>query len=170
MIVKIIGAILVLSACFWVGFSKASQHRRREQTLEQLIQALEYMKRELEYALLPLPELCRRAAKQCTGKISILFDRLAQELDKQLSADAACCMDAALLGIKGLPESTADRLRLLGRSLGRFDVTGQLSGLQGVAELCKRDLEGLYSGREERIRSYQTLALCAGAALVILFI
>ena len=58
----------------------------------------------------------------------------------------------------------------LGESLGRFDLPGQLKGLEAVRRKCLMELEALGRNRTERLRCYQTLGLCAGAALVILFI
>ncbi len=170
MILRILGAVLILSACGYVGFHYGIQHRRREESLEQLILALEYMCRELEYTLLPLPQLCRQGAEQCSGLVSQALSGLAYELDRQVSADAQSCMDAALLPLSRLPECTKEKLELLGKSLGQFDLSGQISGMQSVTERCRRDLEGLYANHDVRIRSYRTLGLCAGAALVILFI
>jgi hypothetical protein len=54
--------------------------------------------------------------------------------------------------------------------MGRFDLEGQLNGLEAVRTRCRDWLDELISGREVRLRNYQTLGLCAGAALVILFI
>ncbi len=170
MIFRIIGAVLVLTACGYVGFHYGFQHRRREETLEQLILALEYMSRELEYEMPPLPLLCRRGAEQCSGMVAQALSGLAYELDRQVSVDAQSCMDAALMNLPRLPECTRQKLEILGKSLGQFDLSGQISGMQSVTERCKRDLEGLYANHEVRIRSYRTLGLCAGAALVILFI
>ena len=42
--------------------------------------------------------------------------------------------------------------------------------MEAVLQLCKRELDGLYLNRDARLRSYTTLGLCGGIALVILFI
>jgi hypothetical protein len=54
--------------------------------------------------------------------------------------------------------------------LGIFDLPGQLKGLEEAQQVCQRALEQLEKGQAARLRSYQTLALCAGAALTILFL
>ena len=58
----------------------------------------------------------------------------------------------------------------LGKSLGRFDLNGQLQGIEQVRAHCRRELSSLENGRDQRIRGYQTLGVCAGAALAILFV
>ena len=170
MIFKWIGALCVIGGCGGVGFSMAAAHKREEWTLRSLVSALDYMACELQFRLTPLPELCRQAAKECRGTVGTVLDNLARELDSQISPDAGACMYAALARTENLPGETEKALRLLGSSLGRFDLPGQLQGLEQVRGHCRRALENLSRDRDQRIRGYQTLGLCAGAALAILFV
>ena len=170
MSIKWIGAVMVIACCGWFGFSMAAAHRREESTLRKLIGVLDYIECELQYHLTPLPELCRQAASETTGVIRAVFTVLATELDDQISPDVGSCMDAVLARIHEIPKITKYCLQLLGKSLGRFDLQGQLSGLSGVRQQCRQELQSMCVNKEVRLRSYQTLGLCAGAALVILFI
>ena len=167
---RIIGAIMVIAASSAVGFGMAAGHKRETAILQQLIRALEFMACEMEYRLTPLPELCRLTAQQVRGPIATLFLELEKELRMQMSADAYCCMTAALSHTEDLSERMRENLLLLGKNLGRFDLQGQLSGIASVQQLCRRDLEGMQSNQDVRLRSYRTLGICAGIALVILFI
>lgn len=166
---KWIGAVLVIVGCGGFGFSLASAHRRKEQLLRQLIRALQYMECELQYRLTPLPDLCRQTGKEANGALREIFLNLARELDWQVSPDAYSCMIAALKKSHELPGNLKKLFLQLGRSLGRFDLHGQLLGLEAVRNACEKELEVLNKNRDARLRSYQTLGLCAGAALAILF-
>lgn len=170
MSIKLIGAVLIITGCGGVGFSMAAAHRRDENALRQLIGALDYMGCELQYHLTPLPELCRGAAGQTSGSIRAVFLTLAQELDNQIAPDANFCMNAAIAKTTKLPGLVKKNLSLLGQSLGHFDLQGQLKGLEFARQQCRRDLDELSKDRDVRLRSYQTLGLCAGSALAILFL
>lgn len=167
---KMLGAVLVIAACGGFGFLFAANYRREEKALRQLAAALDYMECELQYRLTPLPELCRQAGAECRSPISGIFLELALQLENQLSPDVSLCMRAAISRSNGLPGLAKKCLYKLGGSLGRFDLEGQLKGLEAVRADCRRELESLETNRAERLRSYQTLGLCAGAALAILFI
>lgn len=166
---KWIGALFVIIGCGSVGFAMSSAHRREERTLRQLIYALDFMQCELQYRLTALPDLCRLTAGQCGGVLRTLFQTLACELEDQISPDVFYCMNTALGKTPNLPKQTEDSLRALGRTLGRFDLDGQLLGLENARQNCRTMLEKLSDNRDIRLRSYQTLSLCAGAALAILF-
>lgn len=170
MSIKIIGAALIIAGCGGVGFSMAAAHKREEKALRQLIRALDYMGCELQYRLTPLPELCRCAASECAGPVSQVLLHLASELESQVSPDASSCMAAALSKVKGIPSRTVKNLRILGSSLGQFDLQGQLIGMEAARKQCRRELDELSKDRDVRLRSYQTLGLCAGSALAILFL
>lgn len=170
MTMKWLGALLILLGCGGLGFSVVAANRKEENALQQLIIALEHITCELEYRMSPLPELCRSAACQCTGCVRQVLELLSRELEAQMAPDAAACMYAAISKQRSLPEKTRECLLQLGSSLGRFDLSGQVKGIEGVAKYASLELEALSRNKDVRYRSYQTLGLCAGSALVVLFL
>ena len=170
MIPKLLGAGLIIAACGGMGMARAMAHRKQEKMLQQLISALQAMSSELQYRLTPLPQLLQLGAAQCTGPLAQVFSDATRQMESKSEPDGASCLGLALNQAKELPDALKDKLLLLGKSLGRFDLQGQLSGMEAVLQLCKRELDGLYLNRDARLRSYTTLGLCGGIALVILFI
>lgn len=168
MTIKLIGAIMIVLSCGSVGFYLSAVHRQEEEALRQLICALDYMGCELQYRMTPLPELCRSAAAQNRGVICRLFLNLANELDSHISPDVSACMTEAIAQTPKLPDKTTKLLLRLGGSLGRFDMSGQIRGMENMRQLCRKELDALSKDRTVRLRNYQTLALCAGVALAIL--
>lgn len=170
MALKIIGAILVIAGCGSVGFKIATNYKRDENALEQLVSILDFMHCQLQYHLTPLPSLCRQVTKDFKNMPGRIFGELAMEMELQTSANIGQCMTSVLSGKRTIPEMTRIKLIQLGNSMGRFDLEGQLKGLKAVQQDCIRILEEMRNNRDVRLRSYQTLGLCAGAALAILFI
>lgn len=165
-----LGAALLIAGCGGVGFRMASGEGKALRELRWLIRVLDFMENELTYRMNPLPQLCSVAAEHAGGEIRAVFCRLAAELESQISPNAACCMVAAISACPGLSRQAEEALTSLGRGLGQFDLPGQLNGIAGVRHDCQRLIEVLEKDRPQRLRSYRTLALCAGAALAILFI
>ncbi|MBR4016948.1 MAG: stage III sporulation protein AB [Oscillospiraceae bacterium] len=170
MILKILGVISVLIGCGGVGFHIAYNYRREIKTLRQLINILDFMECELQYHLTPLPELCRLTAHEFRDDPGPVFAKLAIEMDSQISTDVERCMQVSLASLKKIPPITRTGMEMLGKNLGRFDLSGQLKGIESVRSDSVRKLRMLEDNRDNRIRSYQTLGLCAGAALAILLI
>ena len=159
----------MIVACGGAGFSMAIQYKRQLASLKQLIKTLEYIRCELEFRLTPLPELCQKAAAYATGGIKEAFQALSEELCSQMAPDAQSCMAAVLNRVR-LPEKTAEVMLELGRTLGQFDLNGQLLGLDAVLADCRSVAAQLEEEKPQRVRSYQTLGLCAGAVLAILLV
>lgn len=170
MTLKLIGAVLVVAGCGGCGFAMAASYRREEAALGQYLKALELMEWELSCRLTPLPVLCRCTAESVKGPVSELLLALAQELERQVYPDVNECLCFAMASLPGLPAVLRTHARDLGDTLGRFDLPGQLKGLQSAAGRAKKSLTELEENRTGRLRSYQTLGLCAGAALAILFL
>lgn len=168
--IRLFGAVLVMLGCGSFGFLVASSHRREVRSLQQLLSALDYMQCELQYRMTPLPDLCRQTAACGKGAIRNVFVLLAEELEDRLSPDVAGCMDAVLDKQSDLPCKSRQMLEVLGGNLGRFDLEGQLQGLETSRQACRCSLEELTQDQNIRLRSYKTLGLCAGAALAILLV
>ena len=165
-----IGALFILAGCGCTGFSIAANYRREERYLRQMIQMLQFMECELQYRMTPLPDLCKSAGKEASGSLREVMCNLARELDWQTMPDANSCMQTAILRSADLPSRIKKLLRRLGIILGRFDLEGQCIDLRALRADCEEQLFSLQKNEDPRLRSYQTLGLCAGFALVILFI
>lgn len=170
MSLKLFGALLIVIACGGFGFKLASERIYEEKTLRQLLILLEYMHCELQYRRTALPSLCAQAANESKGVISKVFLCLSKELESRVFDDAQQCMKTVLTQVKDIPNSTYKALEQFAQTLGQFDIDGQLNGIEAVRQECRRNLELLSKDRDVHIRTYQTLGLCAGAAIAILFI
>lgn len=167
---KWIGAALVMAGCGGAGFAMAAAYRREEQELRRLTAALDYMACELQYRLTPLPDLCRQAGAEIRGVSGKVLSALARELESKLHPDVESSMVESLCICPEATGKVKEAFLLLGCGMGRFDTDGQLRNLESVRVFCRQELETMADGRDNRLRSFQTLGLCAGAALAILFV
>ena len=165
--IRILGACCIVTGCGGFGFAMAAAHRREEAELVRLISALEYMSCELSYRMTPLAALCRSAASE--GMVGEFFSLLASELERGDAPDVQVCVRAVLEKMD-LPRELERQFQQLGDTLGRFDLPGQLRGLEGAIRSAEDALRRIRDGADGRRRSWQTLGLCAGAALAILFV
>ncbi len=170
MMIKLLGVAFVVFGCGHVGFRIAAGYKQEERALRELITILNYLGSELEYRMTPLPDLLNSVAKTFSGVPAKILGQLGQELEAQVSPDVASCMDNILNRTPDIPSVTHGVLFRLGTCLGRFDLAGQLKELESVGDECHRNLKALEYNRDSRLRSYQTLGLCAGAALAILLV
>lgn len=170
MTVKLMGAVLIVLGCGGFGFSMAAAHIREEATLNQLIRALEWMELDLAANLTPLPDLCRAASETVAGPIRQYLDSLARLLEDHTRSEPSDCAQQILSELTGLGPVLTGHLEELGSTLGRFDLPGQLQGLRNTRQRAELSLKDLTNNRQNRLRSYQTLGICAGASLAILFL
>lgn len=167
---KMLGAALIVLSCGFVGFGISRNHRKMIYELEQLLLALDYMQAQLQYQLTPLPALSQKASEQIDGKVSKALSSFAKELDKHVSPDPSACMASAIgMSCEYLPELYT-LLMHLGKVMGKFDLEGQQKGIAAVYNDAKTKLDSLSINTESRLRGYQTLGLCAGAAVAILLL
>ncbi len=168
MYTKIIGALLIIGCCGGYGMLLAASHRKLVSQMCQLEQVYGHMYAELEYRLTPIPELCRLCAADLQTPLSDVFLSMAEILESQSASDTSSAMRMVLQRYGKLPVEIGKQLELLGHNLGRYDLPGQLRGLRQCKSECERKRKELEHNQQQRLRSYQTLGFCAGAALAIL--
>ena len=167
--IRLIGACCIVAGCGGFGFAMAAASRREERQIVTLLQALEFMSCELNYRQTPLSILCRDAAMGERGIVPDFFRELAKELEKGEAPDVQVCVYEVLNALQPSP-AIRRLLRELGATLGRFDLPGQLRGLDSAIRSTGEALRRIRESAPERRRSFQTLGLCTGAALAILFL
>ena len=165
--IKWIGTLIIIAGCGGIGFSFVSSYRQQMKQIRQLLAVLDLIQSELEYRRTSLPELCRLAGQSSSGAVKEVFDCLSQELDMQIAPDACCCMNAVLSSVT-LSAPVRGLFYYLGKSLGRFDLTGQIRGIEAIRREGNLLLDKMTRDLDKRLQSYQTLGLCAGAAVAIL--
>ena len=168
--IRLLGVLLILFGCGAFGFSAAASYRNLEKDLRSFIRAIEYMECELQFRKTPLPELCQQAGHIVNGRPSTFLSELAHCLLTQQHQDAPSCVTELLNRQSSMDARMLEYISEFGSTLGTFDLTGQINGLQAVRSKCQMYLKDLNSNKENRLRSYQTLGLCAGAALAIILI
>lgn len=168
MIQKLLGGALVFAGCAGVGFMKAIQLRREEALLSDTVLLLIRMENELSCRRTPLPKLCEMA-EECRPELRSLYRALSDVLNGQTQVNVSDCMKLALKQ-QPLPKSVAMLHAQLGETLGKFDLEGQLRELEAVRKTAQQQLDSVRENQKDKLKSYQTLGLCAGAALVILLV
>lgn len=167
--IRLIGAVLTLLAGGGYAVVIGKEHRKKEGYYEQLLLILEHLSWQLQTSLAPLPVCCGEAAVCGRGKMAALFAHLSRKLENGGEDSAAACM-VGCVAEQDFPLQLNQRLLQLGDTLGRYDLTSQVAGIQTIMELCKRDLQALSAERTKTVKSCQALGLCTGAAVAILLL
>lgn len=167
---KLIGALLIVTASTWVGLSSARSLRSLQSALDGLTASLERMREELSFSRIGFAELCA-ALSESGGKESARFF---SALAKDVSGDhfepvgaTARAVDAA--GLR-LPPAAFLALEQLFDGFGRLDLNGQIRQIDYASDQLRRQAEELREGADQKCRSYQLLGLCTGIAVMILVI
>ncbi len=167
---RIIGAALVLAGAGGLGLGKGLQFYRQLRQLRDFVGAVEILKCELNYSLLPLPKLYRVAGRRTQGACSRFFHALAANLEQGTPRNRA--VEHALSDTHGLclPKDAMLSLLELCSTLGRYDMDGENRMLQLSGQRMKAALERTEREKRPLAKSYASLGFCTGIALVILML
>ena len=162
-----IGIVLVVGGSSGYGIARTVQLYRQLRQLRELLAALELLKCELNYTLLPLPELCAVTAGRSHGAVQRFFTLLGQNLTRGRRRAAQEALEQSGLA---LPNDAAMALLELCESLGRFDLDSGNRLLELTQERMRATLTRTEAEKRPLAKSYAVLGMAAGAALVILVV
>jgi stage III sporulation protein AB len=165
---KLVGAGMILTTSAWAGIHAGVSLRRTYDCLRDLSSALELMTTEISFAGTPFLPLCRRAGEGRSRAVRNFFDCLAQETVRDnLPEDGLtrhACAEAGLV----LPEQSLRSLERLFDGFGHIDRDGQLRQLTLASEEIGKLSAELREQLTGRCRTFATLGLTAGAAMLVL--
>ena len=137
---KLIGAIILLAASGYTGWSIARRYARRPVELRQFITALQMLETEIIYAATPLPDALAGIAERVETGVASFFNYAAQELKTARGTSAREAWRAALgtyQTFSSLDRGDLGILNSLGQNLGISDRDDQVKHLRLTLEQLK---------------------------------
>lgn len=160
---------MIIVGCSLCGWLRAQIYLRDEDMLRQMQQVLRFMIHDLKCRRRPLPALFRGCGEQGSGILQEIFLDAALEMENQILPDAAACM-RSVLNRYALPDGCKEVMDGISRTLGHFDLEGQVRELESVLFTCGEMLKEHCAGKADKIRTIRTLGISAGIVLAILLL
>lgn len=164
-----LGAMMILVGFGGVGLAIISGLNRQVVLFRSMIQALDYMEREISFHLTPLPQLYRGLSSHVSKPLSTAFAWMADGLEALQCSSAEELWEQSLSQLEFGSEGLAYLLPL-GQVLGCYDADHQCKAMaQARAQLSqilvRREVENA-KGK----KLYGTLSLALGGLVVILLL
>ncbi|GFN30536.1 stage III sporulation protein SpoIIIAB [Paenibacillus xylaniclasticus] len=173
MLVKLIGAALVLFAGTLIGFLQAARYADRPKQIRQLSGSLQRLETEIVYGRTPLPEALRNTAASAEQPISRLLQAAADELGLGDGRTFRECWESAMRA--GWPATAMREPELkvalrLGSTLGISDKDDQLKHLRLAAVQLKAEEDAAKDEQSKYEKMSRSLGLLLAALVVILMV
>jgi stage III sporulation protein AB len=170
--IKLIGAILIITATTWTGFEASRHLSERPKQLRLLKSALQSLEAEIMYGHTPLHEAALRLAEQLSNPLSRFF----AEFAGKLTDTETTVREAWETSLKEIWKQTAlkqrefEIMKQFGETLGRHDRLSQ----QKQIMLTLTHLESEEADARDKQMKYEkmvkSIGFLAGLLLTILFI
>jgi stage III sporulation protein AB len=148
----------------------AKRYQMEEENLQQLERLLLWMQNELRCRCPELCTLLRLAAERSIGDIQKIFIIFSEQIAERELTDLSAALLPVLQRHADIGKSVHQVLQELVKSLGEFDLQGQMEQLRAVQALCQLLLQQHRMERDGKIRCYKTVGICAGVALAVILL
>lgn len=170
MMVKMIGALALISATSFIGFALAADCSKRPRTLRELQALLQMFENEISYLSNLLSEAFIRIYDNSNVDAAILFRAAASYLQSGgVTADIAW-EKAVEENASKLSLNNEDKAILVtfGKMLGNSDLEGQLNNIKLVASQLKLQEVKSEEMKRKNEKMYRSLGVLSGLAITII--
>lgn len=170
MLIKIIGAAVLISATSFIGFSLASDCSKRPRALRELQALLQMLENEISYLSNLLSVAFNRIYEGTNSNTALLFKAAAINLEiNGVTADAAW-EKAVQENHAKLSLNKEDKAILLtfGKMLGNSDLEGQINNIKLISSQLKLQELKAEDMRQKNEKMYRSLGVLSGLAIAII--
>ena len=165
---KTLGIIFIMVSAVSAGIRIGSVLKSKCMHLQYLLDALLLFKNELTYSAKPLPELCAVISNSAQGNVKEMFADISDQMQNNRWLSFKTALEHAL---NRYPDDTSEETLLeLASSIGQYDLQAQIGGIDLAMIRIRQLLRSMESERSMKSKTYKTLSICAGLAVVILLL
>ena len=165
---KLIGIVFILFSAISVGSKISCGLKQQCGYLRNILDVLQVFEHEVAVRCTPLPETFSVMASMAQGNIKRVLLGVSEQMQQQRWTSPRSAMEHALIEF---PDDLVGEIFLdLSNKIGRYDLDTQLAEIALAKEKTKQVLTHLEEERRMKSKTYKTLSICAGLAVVILLI
>ena len=171
---KLLGALLIISASTTFGFYQASRYVQRTKQIRQLIHALKRLEADIQYGLTPLPDAFTKLSDTMTAPLSTIFNDMGNQLSQQQREQSLQEMWRDVLEQHwihtSLKQAEKDILIQFGSLLGMSDALDQQRHFELVINRLELEEKTAKEDQTRYESMWKSLGTLLGILLVILMV
>ncbi|MBD8070409.1 stage III sporulation protein SpoIIIAB [Bacillus sp. PS06] len=168
--IKVIGAILIISASTWIGFEVSRHLTERPRQLRYLRTALKSLEAEIMYGHIPLDEAALNLSRQMPKPLSLFFDTFSKKLRTGETLVRQAWEDSMkeVWKLTAFKQGEYEILKQFGETLGQSDrISQQKHILLALTQLEQEEIEAR-DKQTKYERMIKSLGFLSGLLLIIL--
>lgn len=167
---KILGALLFISATSFIGIDYSNQLVKRPQQIKMLIQSLRLLEAEMGYSQLPLQKIFSTLSKQLTNPVAFFYKGLATELS-MITEDFFFIWDKEVNVLQeqsNLKQNELEILKQFGRHIGHHTFNDQEKHITLTIYYLQHELEEANELKQKYEKVAKSLGVLIGIFIVLL--
>ncbi|HEX2946440.1 MAG TPA: stage III sporulation protein SpoIIIAB [Clostridia bacterium] len=173
MLLKIVGSLVVILSCSFLGLILSRDCSRRPQQLRELQTLLQMFENQISYLSDVLIEAFERVNRVANSETGLIFGRAAEILGKGEAQSAANAWEQAVrqcIRRTALNREDEEVLVEFGKLLGSTDLEGQIKNIRLTMEALRIQEKKAEESRSKNETMYKSLGILGGIAVVIVLL
>lgn len=170
--IRIVGAILILTATTMIGFLVSKKYHDRPKQLRQWRSALQSLEAEIVYGLTPIEDAARRLSEQLPRPLCLFFADLSERLETGDGSLETIWQETVQRFWPNTALDTVEKEVLLqfGATLGKQDAGNQKKHIRLALSHLEREETEARDAQARYEKMAKSLGFLAGVLIVLLLI
>lgn len=171
---KIVGAVLLISATSMYGFQMGNAYLKRIDNLKELKKCIILLDGELKYNNTPLRIAMEKIALRNQSVFSLFFKKVAELMECDKSMDISEAWEESVNKIINedycFKDNDISKLIEFGRTMGNLDSESRQSAFEGYMFEIDMDVEEVLEDKDNKVKMFRTLGIMAGLFITVLIV
>jgi len=173
MLFKIVGSLVVILSCSFLGFILSRDCSRRPQQLRELQTQLQMFENQISYLSDVLIEAFERVSRVGNSETGLIFGKAAEILRDNGAQSAENAWEQAVrqcMRRTALNREDEEVLVGFGKMLGSTELDGQIKNIRLTMEALRMQEKKAEESRNKNETMYKSLGILGGIAVVIVLL
>lgn len=169
---KLIGAILLISATSYIGFDISKKLSSRTKELRMFIYSLQMIEAEMTFSHQSLRQIFIQVKEKTEGPVASFYERLAEHLKKPITYFYSLWNDELnlLKQQSTLKESELTILQQFGKNIGNHTIEQQKKQIKLTIYYLQKQLDEAIEQKNKYDRTVKSLGFLVGLLIVLILI
>ncbi len=170
---KLLGAMLIITACTALGIKSVTKNRKTLKIIEELSSALLEMARAINFRLDPLPDVIHRLSREQFSDKDTFISQLSCQIEENPEKSLPELWQNVLHNFSqehSLPQKATSIMSTIGEGIGKMDYETEIHRLTSGHESLTDLLTKMSQAHEKTEKMTKSLGVILGIFIVILLI
>lgn len=168
--IKLLICIAIVFITSYIGIELASNLKKREKELIDMVTFLKLVKNEMKYMLNSIPDSFEKSRMNLSSSLKNVIGAIVVDMEKQGMNFMEKSIDINIAKLNNLSSYDKEIITSTLKSLGKGDFESQNNIINNTIEILENQIKEAREKKEKNSKVYKAVGVISGLLIIVIFI